>query len=75
MNFHVIGVVKDFYSDVSVYKPVKPIVIAGARLEGNSLHVKIQSSKSIKETLAAAEQIFKNTIPIILLIIIFVDVE
>lgn len=74
MNFHVIGVVKDFIL-MSPYKPVKPIVIAGARLEGNILHVKYNHQKSIKETLAAAEQIFKKYNPNYPFNYHFVDVE
>ena len=62
VNFHVIGVVKDFIIE-SPYSPVSPMLILGPALGYNVINFKINPTPSFAENLAKAEKVFKQYNP------------
>jgi ABC-type antimicrobial peptide transport system permease subunit len=63
VDWHVIGVVKDFILE-SPYQPVKPMVIQGPKADWlNNIHIKLNSANSTAKNLEATEKIFKQYNP------------
>ncbi|MBX9781788.1 MAG: ABC transporter permease [Chitinophagaceae bacterium] len=62
IDWHVVGVIKDFIL-TSVYRPVEPMVIEGAKGWFNVMHIKFNQTKTTAQNLAAAEQVFKKYNP------------
>ncbi len=58
IEWHVVGVVKDFILK-SPYRPVEPMVIEGAKGWFNVMQIKFSTAKTTAQNLAAAEKIFK----------------
>lgn len=58
IEWHVVGVVKDFILK-SPYRPVEPMVIEGAKGWFNVMQIKFSTTKTTAQNLAAAEKIFK----------------
>ena len=62
-EFYVIGVVKDFIMQ-SPFQEISAVTIAGPKMSMfNTVHVKYNSAKPIKENLAKAEEIFRKYNP------------
>lgn len=63
INWHVIGVVKDFILQ-SPYEPIKPMIIRGPKSDWfNVIHVKFNSAKSTAQSIASMEKVFKQYNP------------
>ncbi|MBI1783071.1 MAG: FtsX-like permease family protein, partial [Sphingobacteriales bacterium] len=61
-DWHVVGVVKDFILK-SPYRPIEPMIIEGAAGWFNVIQIKMNTIKSTRKNLAAAEAIFKKYNP------------
>lgn len=62
IEWHVVGVVKDFILK-SPYRPMEPIVIEGAKGWFNVIQIKYTTVKSTSENVAATEKILKKYNP------------
>lgn len=63
IEWHVIGVVKDFIMR-SPYMPHKPLIISGPKSNWfNALHIKLSDEKPVSQSLADMEKIFKKYNP------------
>lgn len=62
INWHVVGVVKDYVLN-SPYEKIPPLVIQGPKSWFTTMHIKFNSDQSTAENLAKAEQIFKKYNP------------
>lgn len=62
IEWHVVGVVKDFILK-SPYRPVEPMVIEGAKGWFSVMQIKFSQTKTTAQNLAAAEKIFKKYNP------------
>jgi putative ABC transport system permease protein len=61
-EWHVVGVVKDFIVN-SPYRPVEPIMIAGAQAFFNVIHFKLNSANSLTDNIAGLQKVFKKYNP------------
>ena len=62
INWHVVGVVKDYVLN-SPYEKIPPMVIEGPKSWFTTMHIKFNPAQSTAENLARAEQIFKKYNP------------
>ncbi len=63
MNWHVVGVIKDFILE-SPYQPIAPMIIVGPKeLNFYVMNMKFNPANSISENLKKAEPIFKKYNP------------
>ena len=62
IEYHVIGVIKDFVLQ-SPYHPTIPMFICGAKSWFGAIHVRFNTTKSTEKNLAAMEKVFKKYNP------------
>lgn len=74
LDWHIVGVVKDFILR-SPFQPINPTIIQGAKAWFQVIHVKYSNSRSMHETLAATELLFKKYNPEFPFNYSFADVE
>lgn len=62
IDWHVVGVVKDFILD-SPFQKIDPMVVEGAMFGHNIIHIKFNKTVPISESIAKTEAIFRNYNP------------
>ncbi|QLG45708.1 ABC transporter permease [Costertonia aggregata] len=62
IDWHVVGVVKDFILD-SPFQKIEPMVIEGAMYANNVIHIKFKTDESTSESLAKTEAVFRKYNP------------
>ena len=62
VNWHVVGVIKDFIL-LSPYEKTRPIIFKGPKYGTNVVNIKFNTAHSMSENLAATEKIFKKYNP------------
>ena len=62
INWHVVGVIKDFILE-SPYEPIKPFMVKGPKYGGNVLLIKLNNANNNAQNLAKAGKIFKQYNP------------
>jgi putative ABC transport system permease protein len=59
INWHVVGVIKDFILE-SPYETIKPFMVKGPKYGGNVVYIRLNNEYSTADNLAKTEKIFKK---------------